>query len=63
MKILPTTTRVQVVEARRQGETLSDTDGQDATSLHCPHCDTWIGNPDWTSIEHVSIRARHRLLL
>ena len=55
MKILPTTTRVQVVEARRQGETLSDTAGQDVTWLHCPQCDLWIGDLGWAGIEHVSV--------
>ena len=48
-------TRDLVVAAADFGAHLETPEGEDLDPLYCPHCDLWIGDPDWTGIEHVSI--------
>ena len=49
------TTHGQVADWYQRGHTIVTADGYDVTSLCCPHCDLWIGDPDWDAIGPVSV--------
>lgn len=39
--------RADVLKAYRRRDTILDRDGYELDALACPHCDLWIGDPDY----------------
>ena len=60
MRIDSTTTPAEIEAAHRDvdAEILSP-DGEHLTTLYCPHCDLWIGDPDHHDADVARLSTTH----